>query len=270
MRSLQWHLKSHWSSERDSPPPPHLPVPWSRQVEEDLSWWMVRDHLLEGMRFGTPTPDLRLYSDASWSRWGAHLLDRSVSGDMVEPGELAAHQSAGDESPVSSPAIVPGRSRRPLGDSDVRQFDGSRLCQQAEGHHLRLPLLVDSVTSPMDRVPQCPSGSDVPARTIQCPSRTPQPPESSTGRRVVSPPTGGEETNSHLGIPVAGLVRDTSQCEATPVMLFNPGPPGSLRGCLPSPLERPRHVLVPFLSPGRESRGSGQRDPKSLTEASTP
>ena len=59
---------------------PHLPVPRSRQVEEDLSWWMVRDHLLEGMRFGTPTLDLRLYSDESRSGWGAHLLDRSVSG----------------------------------------------------------------------------------------------------------------------------------------------------------------------------------------------
>ena len=77
MRSLQWHLKSHWSPERD---PPNLPVPWSRQVEEDLSWWMVRDHLLEGTPFETPTPDLRLYSDASRASWGAHLLDQSVSG----------------------------------------------------------------------------------------------------------------------------------------------------------------------------------------------
>ena len=41
---------------------------------------MIRDHLLKGMNFGTPTPDLRLYSDASRSGWGAHLLDRSVSG----------------------------------------------------------------------------------------------------------------------------------------------------------------------------------------------
>ena len=77
MRSLQWHLKSHWSPERD---PPNLPVPRSRQVEEDLSWWMVRDLLLEGTPFGTPTPDLRLYSDASRAGWGAHLLDQLVSG----------------------------------------------------------------------------------------------------------------------------------------------------------------------------------------------
>ena len=42
MRSLQWHLNSHWPPERD---PPNLPVPRSRQVEEDLPWWMVRNTL---------------------------------------------------------------------------------------------------------------------------------------------------------------------------------------------------------------------------------
>ena len=36
--------------------------------------------LLVGVRFGTPAPDLHLYSDASSSGWGAHLLDQSVSG----------------------------------------------------------------------------------------------------------------------------------------------------------------------------------------------
>ena len=74
MRALQWHLKSHWSPERDPP------NPQSWQVEEGLSWWMARDHLLEGTSFGTLTPDLRLYSDASRAGWGAHLLDQSVSG----------------------------------------------------------------------------------------------------------------------------------------------------------------------------------------------
>ena len=33
-----------------------------------------------GIRFGTPAPDLHLYSDASSSGWGAHLLDQNVSG----------------------------------------------------------------------------------------------------------------------------------------------------------------------------------------------
>ena len=50
------------------------------EARRDLSWWMVRDHLLVGVRFGTPAPDLHLYSDASSSGWGAHLLDQNVSG----------------------------------------------------------------------------------------------------------------------------------------------------------------------------------------------
>ena len=74
MRSLQWHLKTLWSPKSD---PPSLPVPLSR---EDLSWWMVRDHLLKRVRFGTPAPDLHLYSDASRLGWGTHLLDWVVSG----------------------------------------------------------------------------------------------------------------------------------------------------------------------------------------------
>ena len=77
MHSLQWHLKAHWSPESD---PPSLLVPLPREVKRDLSWWMVRDHLLTRVRFGTPAPDLHLYSDVSCSGWGAHLLDQHVSG----------------------------------------------------------------------------------------------------------------------------------------------------------------------------------------------
>ena len=77
MRSLQWHLKSQWSPESD---PPSLPVALPEEARRDLSWCMVKDHLLVGVRFGTPAPDLHLYSDASSSGWGAHLLDQNVSG----------------------------------------------------------------------------------------------------------------------------------------------------------------------------------------------
>ena len=77
MCSLQWHLKMHWSPESD---PPSLPVALPEEARRDLSWWMVRDHLLTGVRFGTPAPYLHLYSDASSSGWGAHLLDQNVSG----------------------------------------------------------------------------------------------------------------------------------------------------------------------------------------------
>ena len=77
IHTFQWHLKAYWSPESD---PPSLPVPLPREVRRDLSWWMVRDHLLTGVRFGTPAPDLHLYSGASCSGWGAHLLDQHVSG----------------------------------------------------------------------------------------------------------------------------------------------------------------------------------------------
>ena len=85
MRSLHWHLKAHWSPESD---PPSLPAPLPWEVRRDLSWWMVRDHLLTGVRFGTPAPDLHLYSDASCLGWGAHLLNQHVSGVWSDQEKL--------------------------------------------------------------------------------------------------------------------------------------------------------------------------------------
>ena len=85
MRTLQWHLKAQWSPESD---PPSLPVSLPREVRRDLSWWMVRDHLLTGVRFGTPAPDLHLYSEASSSGWVAHLLDQHVSGVWSDQEKL--------------------------------------------------------------------------------------------------------------------------------------------------------------------------------------
>ena len=85
MHSLQWHLKAHWSPESD---PPSLPVPLTQEMRRDLSWWMVRKHLLTGVRFGTPSPDLHLYSDASCSEWSAHLLDQHMSGVWSDQEKL--------------------------------------------------------------------------------------------------------------------------------------------------------------------------------------
>ena len=85
MRSLQWHLKTQWSPESD---PPSLPVALPEEARRDLSWWMVKAHLLTGVRFGAPAPDLHLYSDASSSGWGAHLLDQNVSGVWSDQEKL--------------------------------------------------------------------------------------------------------------------------------------------------------------------------------------
>ena len=49
---------------------------------------MVRDHLLTGVRFGTPASDLHLYSAASSLGWGAHLLDQHVSGVWSDQEKL--------------------------------------------------------------------------------------------------------------------------------------------------------------------------------------
>ena len=85
MRSLQWHLKTQWSPESD---PPSLPVALPEEARWDLSWWMVKDHLLTVVQFGAPVPDLHLYSDASSSGWGARLLDQNVSGVWSDQEKL--------------------------------------------------------------------------------------------------------------------------------------------------------------------------------------
>ena len=43
---------------------------------------------VDGVRFGTPAPDLHLYSDASCSGRGAHLLDQHVSGVWSDQEKL--------------------------------------------------------------------------------------------------------------------------------------------------------------------------------------
>ena len=127
MRSLQWHLKMHWSHESD---PPSLPVALPEEARRDLSWWMVRDHLLVGVRFGTPAPDLHLYSDASSSGWGAHLLDQNVSGVWSAQEKLFAHQSSRNEGPLSGSSGFSRSCSRSTCDRDVRQLHGCGVRQQ--------------------------------------------------------------------------------------------------------------------------------------------
>ena len=123
MHSLQWHLKKHWSPESD---PPSLPVPLSREVSEDLSWWMVWDHLFKGVRFGTPAPDLHLYSDASRSGWGAHL-HQVVSGVWSEQEKLL-HINLLE---MKALFLALQSFQDLVADRDVRQLDSGGLRQQA-------------------------------------------------------------------------------------------------------------------------------------------
>ena len=247
MRSLQWHLRMHWSPESD---PPSLPVALPEEGRRDLSWWMVRDHLLTGVRFGTPAPDLHLYSDASSSGWGAHLLDQNVSGvwsaqekllhiNLLEMKALFLGLQAFQE-------VVAGHHVTAMCDnSTVVAYVNKR------GHGVQVPMFVDQPPSEMDGEFRRPSRCEVSTRRVQRPGRCSQPSRASCRDRVVSPPSGGESTSSCVGQSVNRPVCDLPQREAAPVLLACSGSPGRLRGCVSPSLERPGSVRVPSLCSGR-------------------
>ena len=189
---------------------------------------------------------------------------------MITPGELITHQPPGVESPVPDTPCVQPSSHQPPSDSDVRQLDCSCLCEQARGHGLRLPLLVDRATSPMDGIQQSPTRSEILAGTVQRPGGPAQSPQPGPGGGVVTPSAGSKGPTAIVGVHHARPVRNTPQCQAAAVLLPDPGSPGPLRGCLPAPLGQSRHVRVSPLPTGQESGGSGQRDPKSLDDPSRP
>ena len=260
MRSLQWHLKSNWSTKTD---PPHLLVPRSRQVDRDISWWMARNHLLEGTPFGAPPPPPPRTPPilGRVSVGVGSPPPRSISvGTMVRPGDLTPHQHPGDESSVPGISDLPGCGHQPASN-------GSSLRLQAGGggDSLRLPLRVDRATSPLDRSPQHTPGSEIPPGTIERPRGSSQLPQPSTSGGMVPAPTGSEEDHPHLGIPNDRPIRNTPQCEASPVFLLDSRPSGCLRRRFPPPVESSRRVRVPTLPSGREGGGQSQRDPKSLS-----
>ena len=130
MRSLQWHLKLHWSPERD---PPNLPVR-GRPLLVDGEGPPTRGHALRNPNPGPP-PILGCVLGGLGSS-----PPRPIGvGSMVTPGELVTHQPPGVKSPVPGTPCVQPSSHRPLSDSDVRQFDCSRLCEQARGERSPTP-----------------------------------------------------------------------------------------------------------------------------------
>ena len=244
MHSLQWHLKMHWSPESD---PPSFPVALPEEARRDLSWWMVRDHLLMKVRFRTPAPDLHLYSDASSSGWGAHLLDQNVSGvwsaqekllhiNLLEMKALFLGLQAFQE-------VVAGHHVTAMCDNStvvayVNKQGGTvsrSLCLLTS----RLLRWTESFDVHLD-ARYLPGESNVLADVL-----------SRRGQVV------GTEWSLHPQVARA-LLRawgnpsiDLPQCEAAPVLLACPGSPGHLRGCVSPSLERPGSVRVPSLCSGR-------------------
>ena len=124
---------------------------------------------------------------------------------MVAPGELVTHQPPGVKSPVPGTLCVQPSSHRPPSDSDVRQFYCSRLCEQARGHDLRLPLLVDRATSPIDGIQQSPTRSKILAGTVQRPGGPAQSPQSGPGAEWSLHPHVARDLLRKWGFPTLDL-----------------------------------------------------------------
>ena len=216
MRSLQGHLKTHWSTESDSP---SLPVPLSQEVRGSV---LVdgAGPSSQGVQFGTPAPDLLLYSDASWSGWGAHLFDRVVSGVWLEQEKWLLinllEMKALFLAIQSFQELVASRRVTAMCDNStvvahVNKQGGTVFCS--------LCLLASRLLSWTESL-----DVHLDARAVQCSGRSPQPSGSDYRDRVVSPPAGGEDSASSLELTIDRFVHDDSQCEASPILFLVPDP----------------------------------------------
>ena len=265
MCSLQWHLQTHWSLELD---PPSLPVPLSREVSEELSWWMVSDYHLNGVQFGTPIPDLYLYSDASWSGWGAHLLDRYMSGVWSEEEKLLhinllemkamflALQSFREE--------VAGRRVTVMCDNSTVvtyvNIQGGTVSRSLCSLASRLLRWTESLDI------------HVSGRYQGSPMFWPI---SSAVRIRLEEPSGlstrrWRELCFALGAPRHLICSQQVSMRSSPVLFPSPGSPGDLRGCVSPSLGQPGRLRVSTLSSSQKGGGSNPRDPQSLHDSGRP
>ena len=257
MRSLQWHLKTHWSPESD---PPDLPVPRSREVEEDLSWWMVRD-----VPFGTPAPDRHLYSDASLSRWGAHLLDRSVSG-VWSVQESSQHINLLEMKALF--LALQSFQEMVTGHHVTAMCDNSTVVAYINRQDRTVS---DSLCSLTRQLLQWAESFDVQLEARYLPGQSNVLADLLSRREQVI----GSEWSLHHQVARALLcVWGSPSLDLfvthLKAKLPRSGSPGRLRGCVPTSVGRARRVRFSSLSPGREGCGSSQRDPKSLHDSGRP
>ena len=77
MQSLQFHLRSQWSSftHDDS-----VWIAWTPDNLMDLHWWMLESNLLAGSDLRDVSLDFLLYTDASTHGWGCSLLHHAAGG----------------------------------------------------------------------------------------------------------------------------------------------------------------------------------------------
>ena len=243
---------------REQPPTPSgTPVPAGRQghLVVDGKGPPPRGDALRGARAPPPPPELRLYSDASRSEWGAHLLDQSASGlwsdqetslhiNILEMKALfLALQTFQDTitnqrvtAMCDNSTVVDYLSKQGGTVSDSLCELTGQLLRWTEAHNVLL------------EARYLPGQSNVLADLL----------------------------SRHNQVLVAEWsllprpIRNTPQCEASPVLLPDSRPSGRLRRRLLPPVEQSRRVRVPTLPSGREVGGQSQRDPKSLHDSDRP
>ena len=243
MRSLQWHLKTQWPSLASGG---FAGGSDTGSVLVNGEGSPVDGGLIRDTCAGSAPVFGRVFVGVGCSP----PRSKRVRG-VVRPGEVVAHQSSRNESPLSGSSGFSRRCQRSPCDRDVRQLHGCGVRQQTGGHGFPGPVFVDQPPSEMDGEFRRPSRCEVSTRRVQRSGRCSQPSRASCGDRVVSPPSGGEGTFSCVGQSVNRPVCDLPQREAAPVLLACPGSPGRLRGCVSSSLGRPGSVRVPSLCSGR-------------------
>ena len=77
MRSLQFRLRSQWSSSMHDT---SLRIAWIPDNLTDLQWWTLKSNLLAGRDLRNVSPDFLLFTDASIYGWGCSLLHYTVGG----------------------------------------------------------------------------------------------------------------------------------------------------------------------------------------------
>ena len=146
MRTLQWHLKAHWSHESDPPS-------FSSALATGSETGPV---LVDGEGSSVDGGSIRDTCSGSSPVFERVLfrMGRSPSRStrvrgVVRPGEVAAHQSSRNEGSFLWPSGIP-RCHRSSCDSDLQQPDGRGVRQQARGHGFPGSMLVGQPPSEMD------------------------------------------------------------------------------------------------------------------------
>ena len=218
---------------------------------------------------GTP-PELRLYSDASQSGWGAHLLDQSASG-LWSKQETSLHINI-----LEMKALF--LALQAFQDTITSQrvtamCDNSTVVAYVNKREWGVGAVSDSLCELTGQLLRWTEAHNVLLEARYLPgqsnvlSEPPQPPKPSAGCRVVPPPAGSEKDHPQVGVADHRPVRNPPQCEASSLLPPNPRPTSRLRGRLPPPMEGPRRTHISTL-PSRENGGQSQRDPKSLHDSS--